>query len=112
AKGLCEMNVPQAIGWALSGAYLGALCAVLPFTWTGEKRIQELIEVPVRIAIGKYLKENSPPDATVGGEPLRFIGWYSERTYYDYPGLTSRRTADFLAQASRDHRQADQYAVL
>lgn len=105
AKGLCDLlraSLPDRLGmtagWVLSGAYLLAITSALPTTYTGERRIQNLVEKPVRRAIGRYLKSKTPPTATVGGEPLGFIGYYSGLTYYEWPGLTSRRTADFLSK--------------
>lgn len=105
AKGLCELlrtglppGIQRPIGWVLSSAYLLAITYVLPMTYTGERRVQNLVEKPVRRAIGRYLKSRTPPTATIGGEPLGFIGYYSDRTYYEWPGLTSRRSVDFLTK--------------
>jgi hypothetical protein len=40
-------------------------------------------------------------DTTIGGEPLGFLGYYSRRTYYDYPGLASRRVVDYVRRSGR-----------
>lgn len=105
AKGLRDLlasvfpaDAATRVGWVVSASYLLIMVSILPITFTGEKHVQELIEGPVRIAIGKYLKSHSPPDATIGGEPLGYVGYYSERNYIDFPGLTSRRSVDFLTQ--------------
>ena len=102
AKGLCELlrtglppGMERRTGWILSTAYLLAITSVLPMTYTGERRVQNLVEKPVRRAIGRDLKSGTPPTATIGGEPLGYIGYYSDRTYYEWPGLASRRTVDF-----------------
>jgi hypothetical protein len=84
---------------AVAVAYLAIIAGILPLTFHGERNIQRLVEERVRIAIGKYLHEHSPPNATAGGEPLGYIGYYSRRAYYDYPGLASRRVVDFLRAA-------------
>jgi len=111
-KGAVSGPLASRIGWTGAIAYIFSIACVLPLTYTGEKRVQELVEEPVRIAIGKWLHANTPPDATVGGEPLGFIGWYSDRNYFDYPGLTSRRTADFLNDAKRRRVEHGVFAML
>ena len=35
-------------------------------------------------------------DTTIAGEPLGYVGYYSRRTYYDYPGLCSRKVTRWL----------------
>lgn len=93
---------------AAAVAYLAIMVGVLPLTFRGERNIMRLVEQPVRIAIGQYLHDHSPPNATAGGEPLGFVGYYSRRAYYDYPGLVSRRVVDFL----RDTKQRSLAAML
>lgn len=88
-------------GAGVAVVYLAAIAGILPLTFRGERNIQRLVEEPVRIAIGKYLHDTSPPNATVGGEPLGFAGYYSRRAYYDYPGLVSRRVVDFLREPGK-----------
>lgn len=84
------------LAWFATVAYLAAIVGVLPQTYRGERNIQRLVEEPVRIAIGKYLRDTAPSNATVGGEPLGYIGYYSRLAYYDYPGLASRRVVELL----------------
>lgn len=88
-------------GIAVAAVYLAAIAGILPLTFHGERNIQRLVEQPVRIAIGEYLRASSPPTATAGGEPLGFVGYYSRRAYYDYPGLASRRVVDFLRASGK-----------
>jgi hypothetical protein len=89
------------VAWLATVAYLAAIAGVLPQTYRGERNIQRLVEEPVRIAVGKYLRDTAPANATVGGEPLGYIGYYSRLAYYDYPGLASRRVVEFLRRT--DH---------
>lgn len=52
------------------------------------KSQQEVIENGLRKKIGLWLKEESKSkEETVFLEPLGYIGFYSELTMYDYPGL-------------------------
>ena len=86
----------SALPWVATVAYLAAIVGVLPQTYRGERNIQRLVEDPVRIAVGKYLRDTAPANATVGGEPLGYIGYYSRLAYYDYPGLASRRVVELV----------------
>ena len=72
-------------------AYLASFAVVLPTTFRAERNIQELVENKVRIAIGEYLS-HTPIETTIAGEPLGFIGYYSRRTYYDYPGCAAGKS--------------------
>lgn len=46
-------------------------------------------ERTVREAIGRWLKENTPPDARIAMEPIGYIGYYSGRRILDEVGLVS-----------------------
>jgi len=85
--------------WILTAAYLAGFALVLPTTFRAEHNIQDLVENRIRIPIGIYLS-HTPPGTTIAGEPLGYIGYYSRRTYYDYPGLCSRKVVRWL-QAHR-----------
>lgn len=99
---LRDERLREALAWGVCVAYIGLFATFLPTTFRTERDIQALIEEPVRVAIGKYLN-TTPPDTTIAGEPLGFIGYYSKRTYYDFPGLASRRVVDHLRRThSRD----------
>jgi hypothetical protein len=83
------------VSWLLTVAYLATFAVVLPTTIRAERNIQVLVENRVRKAIGIYLS-HTPPETTIAGEPLGYIGYYSRRTYYDYPGLCSRKVVRWL----------------
>ena len=95
-KGVSDITALFPIGiratssWLLTALYLTSFAAVLPTTFRAEHNIQELVENGVRKPIGIYLS-HTPPQTTIGGEPLGYIGYYSRRTFYDYPGLCSRK---------------------
>jgi hypothetical protein len=101
AKGVADIAgfFPDRFGavfsWLLTTAYLASFAVVLPTTFRAEHNIQELVEKRVRTAIGIYLS-HTPPETTIAGEPLGYIGYYSRRTYYDYPGLCSRKVVNWL----------------
>lgn len=82
--------------WGAAAAYLCLFALVLPTTFKTEQQIQALIEWPVRKEIGLHLRRKNNPMLTVSGEPLGYIGYYSGLTYWDYPGLASRRVVAFL----------------
>ncbi len=106
AKGVADITglLPRGPGalvaWLATAAYLAAFASVLPTTFPAERNIQELVENKIRKAIGIYLS-HTPLETTIAGEPLGYIGYYSRRTYYDYPGLCSRKVVRWL-QAHKD----------
>jgi hypothetical protein len=85
-----------ACGWVLTSAYLLCLIAALPTTFAAERGIQQVIEEPVRASAGRFLRERAQPHQTIGSESLGYLGYYSRRHVYDYPGLTSRRVVAFV----------------
>jgi len=93
-------RVRAAIAWAAAIAYLGLFASFLPATFKAEREIQALIEGPVRVQIGKYLN-GMPIETTAGGEPLGYVGYHSRRTYYDYPGLASRRVVGVVRRTGK-----------
>ena len=103
AKGVADITglLPRGsrapVAWLVTAAYLAAFAAVLPTTFRAEHNIQELVENKVRKPIGIYLS-HTPLETTIAGEPLGYIGYYSRRTYYDYPGLCSRKVVRWLQE--------------
>lgn len=93
--GMLPANSRSAMAWVVTVAYLASFAVVLPTTFRAERNIQELVENKVRKQIGLYLA-NTPVDTTIAGEPLGYVGYYSRRTYYDYPGLCSRKVTRWL----------------
>ena len=105
---LCALGLDAATSWIRSplvrtpalgfvaALYLGFIVSILPTTFRAEKAIQETVENGVRKRIGLYLKAMMKPEQTLGCEPLGYVGYYSRRTVYDYPGMGSRKVTDFL----------------
>ena len=50
----------------------------------------------MRKQIGLFLAEASKPTDTIASESLGYVGYYSRRVVYDYPGLCSRRVIKYL----------------
>lgn len=97
-----------AVGGALAVAYLWCLGHVLPTTYEADRCVQNYIERDVRTLIGLHLNTVMKPDETFACEPVGYIGYYSRRTSYDWPGLTSRKVTDYL----RNHPEGrSMYAV-
>jgi hypothetical protein len=82
---------------ALTGiAYIAALISILPLTMRSDKAIQQYIEDGGRKQVGLYLAKVSLPADTIASESLGYIGYYSRRVIYDYPGLCSREVVQYL----------------
>jgi hypothetical protein len=79
-------------------SYITPFLVILPTTFRAEHDIQQYIETPVRMEIGKYLLTHKKPGDAVGCEPLGYIAYYSRMPVYDYPGLASPEVTAFLKQ--------------
>jgi hypothetical protein len=82
----------------LGVAYIAALALVLPETMHSDRCIQRYVESGEREQIGRYLGSVAKPSDTIGSESLGYVGYYSRRTVYDYPGLCSRKVVHFLRE--------------
>mgnify|MGYP000927255692 FL=1 len=90
----------RAAAWSLfTAAYLGIFAVLLPTTFSTEKTIQERVENQVRKQVGVFLGHVMEKNEVVGTEPLGYVGYYSRRIVYDWPGLCSRKVVAF----SRSH---------
>lgn len=63
------------------------------------------------VQIGKWLKANTPPNASVAMVEVGTVGWYADRRIIDILGLTNPYNADFIAKGDADswpiHYQPD-----
>lgn len=91
--------VAERISISIGVAYIAAMLSVLPATMRSDKYIQQFVESGEREQMGLYLAGVSLPSDTIGSESLGYVGYYSRRTIYDYPGLCSRKVVQYL----RDH---------
>jgi hypothetical protein len=83
----------------LAGAaavYVLSIAASLFVTFPAERKVQQFVENGGRKQVGIYLGSVMKPGETVGIECLGYVGYYSHRTVYDFPGLCSRTVTTFL----------------
>ncbi len=85
----------------VSGAAIAAVPAValgvayvapLPFVTVSERRTQR-IEDNVRVPLGQYLGRVVKVGQTITSESSGYVGWYTNGTLEDFPGLESPRVA-------------------
>ena len=69
-----------------------AYAAPLPFLTDSERQIQR-IEDNVRSPLGRYLGQVVKVGQTYTSESSGYVGWYTNGTLYDFPGLESPRVA-------------------
>jgi hypothetical protein len=77
-----------------------AYAAPLPFLTVSEARIQHRVESAVRVPLGRYLGKVVTPGQAFTSESSGYVGWYTNGTLYDFPGLESPR----VAHLERDKR--------
>jgi hypothetical protein len=90
AGGLASLGrlVPRAA--IVASCALAAVFSVhMPFTFVLEQRVQRQIEDRVRMPMAMYLDGVVKPGQRVVSESAGYVGYYSNVTLYDYPGLTS-----------------------
>jgi hypothetical protein len=71
----------------------------LPFRAEVERQVQYSIENRVRDPLGRYLAEVVKPGETIGTESSGYVGYYTNATLYDYPGLESPAVVNALEKA-------------
>jgi len=84
------------VGYTVAMAYLASLAVIMPETFNGERNVQRLVEDGVRKQTGLYLAEVMRPDQTIGCEPLGYIGYYSRRVVFAYPGMCNLDVVRFI----------------
>jgi hypothetical protein len=83
------MNRTPVVARGLVVVLLVGVVVHLPFTFGLESRIQREVEDAVRRPAGLYLNEVMTPDEEFMAESAGYFGYYSRRTIWDQPGLTS-----------------------
>src|SRR5439155_6476057 len=77
------------------------LCAGLFIaSWNAEVFVQERLPQPrvvIYEQIGRWLRTNTPPNATVGMQEVGTIGYYADRHVIDFYGLIQPDSAAHLA---------------
>lgn len=77
-------------------AYIAVIISILPSTMRSDRAIQQYVEDGGRKQVGLYIAQISSPADTVGSESLGYVGYYSGRVIYDFPGLCSREVVQYL----------------
>jgi hypothetical protein len=88
----------QVAGYGVAAAYLASLAVIMPATFRGERNVQLYIEDGVRKQVGLYLAGVMRPDQTIGCEPLGYIGYYSRRVVFAYPGMCNLAVVRYVRQ--------------
>lgn len=91
---------------ALGVAYVGLFVSVLPTTFRAERMIQHYVENGVRKQAGLWFRDHMKDNEAVGCECLGYIGYYSGKNVYDWPGLNSRAVVAW-SRANEDRRSLE-----
>jgi hypothetical protein len=102
---LCRLRMPLA--YALALLYVGSFIAVTLLTFRGERNVQRYVENGNRKQIGLYFAKVSTPQQTIGLEPLGYVGYYSRRRIYDYPGLCNREVVRYIREHPQNRNLTD-----
>ena len=71
----------------------------LPYRTAVEEQVQRDIENKVRQPLGEYLGEVTGPGDSITSESSGYVGYDTNATLYDYPGLESKTVVDALRKA-------------
>ncbi len=80
----------------LAGGLAGALAGHLPFTLDDLADSSNAIRKQ-QVALGRWAREHTPPDAMLGVNDTGAIAYFSERRVFDVVGLTTRGEARYWA---------------
>ncbi len=94
-------------GYGVAIAYLASFAVIVPKTFRGERNVQRFVEDGVRKQVGLYLAGVERPDQTIGCEPLGYIGYYSRRVLFAYPGMCNLRVTRFVREHPRQRNLLD-----
>jgi hypothetical protein len=93
---------------ALAPAVLLALIyvAALPYRTAVESKTQHDIEDKVRTKAGDYLGQVVKPGQTVVTESSGYLGYDTNGTWYDFPGLESPKVLETIRKGEAEHVRA------
>jgi hypothetical protein len=98
---------PAVRAWQLAAAPAALLALAfaiqLPYAIPLQARVQHDIEDRVRVPLGSYLGSVVRPGQTITSESSGYIGYDTNGTLYDYPGLVSTTVVDALRDAGAGH---------
>jgi hypothetical protein len=86
---------------AVPAVFLVLLYALpLPYRAIDEARVQHRIEDKVRQPLGEYLGRVVNPGESLTSESSGYVGYWTNGTLYDYPGLVSTTVVDTFRDAA------------
>ena len=101
ARPLAPIAPLAAAGFTVAYLFLHAM--LLPISFRADRNIQEFVENGNRKVMAEYLAGVTSANQTIGCEPLGYIGYYSRRIVFDYPGLCNRKVTQFMREHRQDH---------
>jgi hypothetical protein len=93
---IADKDLQRRVIRVVAAAYALSIAASLFITFPAERKVQQFVENHGRKQLGIYLGSVMKPGERVGIECLGYVGYYSHRTVYDFPGLCSRTVTNFL----------------
>jgi hypothetical protein len=94
---------PAAVALAPAILLAAVYVAALPYRMAVESKIQHDIEDKVRVKAGAYLGEVVKPGQTVVTESSGYLGYDTNGTWYDHPGLESPRVLEAIRKGEAEH---------
>ena len=97
---------PGAVALAPAVLLAAVYVAALPYRMAVESKIQHDIEDKVRVKAGDYLGEVVKPGQTVVTESSGYLGYDTNGTWYDFPGLESPTVLDTIRKGKAENATA------
>ncbi|HYE72291.1 MAG TPA: hypothetical protein VEF04_03135, partial [Blastocatellia bacterium] len=90
----------QRLAVPLIGAMLAIYSGYQVISSAGSLRGYQRIETQTREAVGRWLRDNTDPSATVLTEAIGYIGYFSDRPIIDLAGLVSPKVVQIAKSTS------------
>lgn len=100
---LGSRRLNDGVRYALTGAGLAALTAVLLIGTTNMANIQRYYENGVRAQTGRFISDRASKKDTLFTESLGYIGYFADLRTYDYPGLVTPGAGPFGGSPPEDY---------
>ena len=92
--------------WLRPSCSRSSRVAALPYRTAVESKIQHDIEDKVHVKAGDYLGQVVRPGQTVTTESSGYLGYDTNGTWYDFPGLESPTVVDTIRKAGAENATA------
>lgn len=93
---------PGTVALAPAVLLAGIYVAALPYRMAVESKIQRDIEDKVRVQAGEYLGDVVKPGQTLVTESSGYLGYNTNGTWYDYPGLESPKVLETIRKGEAE----------